>query len=241
MSRRKAVLGIAVLCVAAFSAISAASASAGVTAFTCVKSGSVFNNPHCVPGGSGPFEYSHASFANGTTTHLIVAATGPQVLKSSLAGVEVETETSEVDAVTSGSTIENKLTGGVMHVGGTLELTYTNVVVKKPSACHVVGNMVTTKPLTFHDSGTGTNVKLEPAAGAVFAEIELAGCSIAATYPVEGTVEATTSGSTLSTSPATEALTIGGEEMTLTGTLTTSSTDTSIPTVTNPLALTSGV
>ncbi len=245
MSRRKAILGIAVLCVAAFGAISAAGASAaGTTAYTCVKgTPAEFSNADC-SSALGTKEWRHESFAVATNTHLLVAAATNQVFETELAAVEFEFEATAVEAVTANSKIENTEEAGVMHAGGLVRLKYSGVVVHEPAGCEVedptsgVKGVVTTETLTFK-SNAAREIEFSPPANGIYAEIKIVNCIIfAGTYSVKGTWAATTSGATWSYGPATENLTMGGEELSLTGTVTVSGTDTAKPTVTNPLALT---
>ena len=184
MTGRRAVIGLTVLCALAFSAFSAASASAaGTTAYTCVDGGTGglgtrFSDPDCENAETGG-TYGHVAFASETTTDLQVVQTTNQVLKGTLAGVEVELEATGVTAK-EGSYVENTDHGTEpMDVSGEVTLEYTGVTVKKPllsPACAVEGGKVTTNPLKF-TSVTGTTpkttgIKFEPKEGTTFGNTE---------------------------------------------------------------------
>ncbi len=257
MKRGRTLIGLTVLCALAFSAISAASASAkGTTAFTCVPGGGGANtNAHCDPGSSGTS--GHVSFAAGTKTHLHISAVGEQVLKGTLAGVAVELASSEVEAETSPNTsyIENNNTSP-MDVTGTLVLHYKNVEIKASAAlkarCTIENMEVTTTPLSI-TSSTGetkktTGITFKPQSGA-FAHIKFVTnpnpheeklCPLAGTEAtVEGSVTGNTSGATLTVDPESSSLTLGGNAATLQGTVTVAATDPGIANDTpKPISLT---
>jgi hypothetical protein len=111
---------------------------------------------------------------------------------------------------------------------------------------------VTTNPLNFKSSigetKKTTGIVFEPQSGKVFAKLTFVTnpnfhnekvCPVAgAEFGVEGSWTMNTSGATWSTSPETTSLTLGGNPLTLEGTVTISGVDPAEPKVTNALTLT---
>lgn len=232
MTAHRSIVGLTVLCALVFSAFAAANASAaGTTVFTCVKgTPAEFGNADCTST-AGTKEWRHVEVAAGTSTPIQTKAVNTQVLTGTLGGfevkltatgVEVNTETGNVN------TVKNNA-GPPMTFSGETRLTYTGVTVDKPAGCKVAGGMITTEQLKFNsiNKGTGkkeTGVNFEPTAGATatFAKVPLSECSapsLDGTYPVKGSVVGytTSPGAILAFSNESESLTLGGNPAVLTG------------------------
>lgn len=236
MIRRKAVIGLSVLCALAFCAVAAASASAkGTTVFTCSKSATTksFHDAHCTET-SGTLEYGHIAVPAGESTELKVEGTTSQVLKGSISGVSVELSatTVELKPETMGTIVNTDHGTEPMDFSGKGTFTYTGVKVLKPSGkgCVVKEEMVSTEPLTFTsivgEGATKTGVEFTPAAGKgqPFAEITIEKCSTTSlngTFSLKGSLVGTPHGATLNfTEASTAGLTIGGNAATLNGSTT---------------------
>jgi len=243
MSRRKSVIGIAVLFALVVSAFAASSASAEDRAYTCepVASGShqfASGDAHCVTPSAGTgagFNHklitetiditgSNANTASGTT------AAEASILKGTLSGLETELKCTTVK---NGEVETNSLTNGTTSVSGQGVIVYSGCVVEKPAGrgCKVTNGTVTTKLLSATTVGqTGTNLKFTPKTGTEFAGVSLEGClnnkPPTAVYPVSGSLVASTSGATTTTTEAgitsQGTLTFGGNAAGLGGAITIS-------------------
>ncbi len=215
--KRRATIGLCMLCALAFSAFAAQSASAvfsGTTAFTCKEKpepgGAGFSKAHCkeadkVASGA---KYEHVPIANDTTTDLRGSNAGtageeavPTTLRSTNSGVELELKATTVSGTGS---MHNHLTGEEHIATGTGVITYSGVTVTKPAGkgCKVFTDklpgkekgtegVVDTRELKASTAGQGMGLKFEPAEGTVFASFIIEGCSVSAfnkTYEVTGSV-----------------------------------------------------
>ncbi|HET7444456.1 MAG TPA: hypothetical protein VFJ57_07340 [Solirubrobacterales bacterium] len=209
MIGRKSVIGIAVLCALAPSAFAAASASAEQRAVTCAPEGSGFSDAHCTTAGS-PGTFSHVNIPNGEATAITggnektasnTTAASVAKLKGALSGVETEVQCTTVGG-------SGELTNTATSVSGSGTIEYTGCTVTKPAGkgCVVKGGAVTTEKLAATTVGqAANNVKFTPAGETNFAVIPIEGCSIAAlnnNFPVTGSLVATATGATLSTTHA---------------------------------------
>ncbi len=243
MIRRRAVIGLLLLCALVFCAFGASSASAakGTTAFECVK------------GVGGEFKYSDADCdqtnASGEFGHVaipekkVMEGVGKLVsanykLNTTLLTLAVEVTCTSV--VTGISSFEN-LPGPPMRAVGALETSYSTCTVNKPAKC-VVKTPITVNAkgstLVISEAPEAMGVLLEPAEGN-FTELifqnksEGEKCGIAnggKPYPVKGSIISTGMSANMTGAiqrfKAAEAsmqkLTIGGEPATLEGETTVS-------------------
>jgi hypothetical protein len=239
MSRRKSVIGIAVLFALVVSAFAASSASAEDRAYNCeqVLSGThgfAENDGHCVTPSVGTGKGFIHVLTSGTTTIVgtnaktasSTTAAAKSILRGTLSGLETELECTTVGG--SGS-----LTNAATSVSGTGTIEYSGCVVLKPAGrgCKVTNGKVTTNSLSATTVGqTGTNLKFAPASGTEFAGVSLESClnnkPPTAVYPVSGSLVASTSGATTTTTEAgitaQGTLTFGGNPSGLEGALTIS-------------------
>ena len=191
MGRRGAILGLALLCALALSAISASGALAGATGFTCVEgSGGANTNGDCEPGSTGKFG------------HLEIVAETPATLTLNKLVNPVITlrrpnETTLELAVTGfecvGCTAENVSVGGVMEAKGGGKLQFTGVTVPGFPACTVVGSatgVITTQPLQFKTTSP-TEVTFEPVTAVLMMEFSITGesCIYAHSYVIDGKIK----------------------------------------------------
>jgi hypothetical protein len=243
MKRRRAVIGLTMLCAIAMSALLASGASAatsGTTAFTC-KSGfgaaGKFTDAHCLNAGAGDFKHvgikaAEVTEITGTSAKTASSTTldQPSVLEGTLSGIITAIECKKVNGT---GTMENVLEGEVHFAKGGGVLNYTECAVTKPAGreCKVKGNAVTTNTLTATTKGAGDLLEfIGEGAGKSFAPIVIENCKENKppnlTYPVTGTVKIPPSGATLSSTIAeTKAqgtLIFGGGPSGLSGSLTLS-------------------
>jgi hypothetical protein len=226
------IIGVAVLCALALSAIAASGASAGTTAFTCVeteKGKGEFVNEHCSATSPGEKNWKHVPITESTGLTLNTIGTPPK-LTGKLFGVEVELTSTGTKCVN--CMAENKEVGGVMEVTGTGgQITFEKVkVVGMETKCVVVdaaepaeSEAVITKPLKFTTTSS-SGATLEPETGTLFAEFEIKArtgqtCNVQGLVKVTGTAPATLSGSTLTVKieKKSELLKANGEKASLTG------------------------
>lgn len=211
MIGRKSVIGLAVLCALVFSAIAATSAFAAPgRAYTCTESAAVkeFTDAHCTTKGS-PATRGHTLITEANTKITLTnektlegtTASSTAKLKGKLAGVATEVQCTKVHGT---GTMTNEAT----FVTGGGEIVYTGCSVTLPAGrnCKVTGETVKTKPLVGTTSGLPNNneLKFEMGAGETkFAEVPIENCTNnsppTANYPVTGSLIATTSGATTST------------------------------------------
>jgi hypothetical protein len=243
MSRRKSVIGIAVLVVLVLSAFAAASASAEDRAYTCapITSGAhqfAENDAHCVTPSTGTgkgFVHTLIVAPKSATTSVTVTndksasgttAKSKAILRGTLSGLETEVECETVSG-------EGTLWNEASWTEATGTLTYKGCKVLKPAGrnCKVTGETITTHSLAATSkSQTGTNLRFSPAAGTEFAGLSIFNCTAekppAVVYPVSGSLVASTSGATTSTTEAgvtaQATLTFGGNPSGIEGSLTIS-------------------
>ena len=225
MSRRMTIIGLAALCALALSAISAAGASAGVTATTCLSGasdggGSTTTNVNCETGSTGTFGMK--TFTGSTPLGLNTIT--PPVLTGKLFGATVELKATGVNCV--GCKGENKEVGGVMEVvgsGGSLEFVGVKVAGAE-SKCTVVGSAtekITTKALKFTTTSLA-GATLEPVTETLLAQFNITGseCTVAGNnIKVTGKAAATLNGAklTVNVTKASEELKLEGEKASMTG------------------------
>jgi hypothetical protein len=224
MTGRRTVLGLALLCALAFSALAAQSANAatlGTTVYTCKKNpvsgtlvGEKFKAAHCKEADTSPTgEWRHVEVPANTTTELIGTTENtegvatPSKLESVQAGVVEQLESKlahilpELGGVKSWITNAVDPVTGEHYYHGELWVRYTEVSVTKPAGkgCKVKTGEVTTRKLKFTTKGQEMAVKFEPSEGEVFAEFEIEGCTVAALnglYQAKGSIKAEVDGTT---------------------------------------------
>jgi hypothetical protein len=121
MTRRRAVVGLAVLCALCISAFSAASASAkGTTAVECSKSATTkdFEDEHCDKGVTSGGVWGHIAFPNGTAVNVtavndLTGTASNFKLMGKIAAVAIEIECTKVSAK---GTVTNKEAAGAMSI-----------------------------------------------------------------------------------------------------------------------------
>jgi hypothetical protein len=237
MSDRRYVVGLAALAILIFSAIGASTASAEQVAYECSSSAAskTFSDAHCVSSGGSSFGHvkiegtTEVSGTNAkTASETTAAAVGK--LKSSLAGVETEIQ------CTTDKLISAKLTVTLVHITLDIRIGKSGCTVTKPAGkgCTVSGGSIETKELQATTMGQAAgNIKITPAEGTEFASIKIEKCSVEAlnnTFPVTGSLVATATGATVSTTHAgitsQGTLKFGGVKAGLEGSLTITRTST---------------
>jgi cell division septation protein DedD len=237
----KRIAGVAVLCVlaaVALSAVGMATASAAQRADVCVDVElGLFKDAHCTTGvARGTYEKQN-KITNGVATPITgtnektaseTSAAAPSKLNGTLAGVETEVACSSVSGTGS-------LTNSATSVSGTGTITYSGCAVTKPSGqgCAVTGGTITTETLAATTESLSTNeVKFKPNSGTKFASVPISGCSTTSlnnTFPVTGSLIATATGATLTTTKVgiegQNTLKFGGNKAGLDGALTISDSE----------------
>jgi hypothetical protein len=190
------IIGLAALCTLALSAISASGASAGATAFTCVKGGAEgtnkFSEEDCSTVSNPSGAWGHKAIEVGKTTVLSLTSLTNPTLEGKLFGANVTLEATSVEC--EGCSAENHLEGGVMEVRGPAEkmtggkLRFSGVKVVGLPECTVfdprpipVEKQITTEALKFTTTVAG-EARLEPVTGTTLAVFNITG----ATCPVAG-------------------------------------------------------
>lgn len=196
MTGRKAIVGLCLLCALAFSAIaaqSAAAASKGTTAFTCVKNAAPedLRGEHCLTTGVAAKEYGHVAIKENTTTEITgtnsktkaeTTASTPGAFHVTISGIEAEitaTTVSGKGSMTNAKEGPGQGVEGEHYVHGTGTLTFSGLEMPKPTGgggvptCKVNVTELTTKELKATTTGQGDNLKFEPASGTTFAEFEV--------------------------------------------------------------------
>lgn len=231
MIGRRSVVALAVLCALVLSAVSVASASA-TEAVECSSSASKIDKfgAHClaVPAGKtanfghlGLSAGSHEFTATNANTASETTAGAVSLLAGVISGVAVEIQCTGVSG-----------TGSLENAGsqtkGTGVLTYAGCTILKPAGrgCVVHGGSITTNSLAAESEGA-SSLKFKPASGETFVSITWEKCTVSAlnnTYPVTGTMKATVTGATTTSTEAgvTEQNTLkfGGSKAALAGALT---------------------
>jgi hypothetical protein len=139
MTRRKAVVGLAVLCALCLSAFAASSASAGTTAAECSSSAPVkdFEDAHCDRAVSSGGSFGHIAFTNGTPVSVtavndLTGTSSPFKLSGKLAGNITHIQCTTVSGT---GTVENKLVGTEMRAEfGASTTSFSNCSVLDPPA-----------------------------------------------------------------------------------------------------------
>ncbi len=241
MNRRFTIIGVAVLCALALSAIAATGASAGTTAFTCVNEGpfvgaNKFTEEHCKTVNNTTGTWGHRTVAAGETTVITLTSLTNPKLEGKLFGANVTLEATGVECIECSFENREVEIAGVktMEVVGPAagdaagHLTFTGVkVVGLEEKCEVVGTKaedISTMPLKFTTT-VSTGATLEPATGTILAEFGIKAktgkeCSVAGSgFKVTGSSKATLSGATLNVNVTKESgeLKLEGEKAALKG------------------------
>ncbi|HUB98600.1 MAG TPA: hypothetical protein VMS11_02130 [Solirubrobacterales bacterium] len=216
----RAVTGLCMICIVAFSAIGAQSASAvtkGTTAYTCkvpgvgdTPVGASFSDAHCtVAGGS----TRHVEIPANTTTHTTVGnentqngttESTPFSLKATVATIPIKITATGV-TTTNGAWLENKTEGAEHYAFGKGKVLFTGVVVHEPANCTVVQGArvdeIETEELEGTTKGQGDFVKFAPVTGNVIAEFEIVNsggtCAAAQKVKIIGSVKGKPNGATI--------------------------------------------
>ena len=259
MTGRRSIVGLAALSALAICAFMAQSASAAfapttnTTAFTCALEGGKedYADAHCDENvGAENGEYGHVAIASGEPTDITITnentasnttASTPAILHSTLAGVSVTLEATEVHGE---GYIENEGSGSERQVTGHATVKYTNIHVSGIPNCEVAKVTVEAKFEGVKQGGE-MGLKFSPTEGTTFAEIPFSGEGCAfkgVTFNVKGSAigtsgngaEANGSGATTVFEPGNgmESLTLGGGPATFESTVTTEMKEG------NPIALT---
>ncbi len=234
MNRRRTVIGLLLLCTLAFTALSAPSAQAGTTVFTCVKDAGAkeFKNEHCGGPGNDGKSYGHVEIglnkateveANNEKTGNETKETTNTVLAGVVAGVKTEIVCSKVKGF---DTVENKTIElpdkektKVMVVIGTVKTEYNSCTVAKPLNCTVKQPIETNAAMESFANGEEMGFEFTPPEGKALTEVTFEGgkCVLTgAPIPVKGSVKASVVGATV-TFEGKGSLTFGGGPATLTG------------------------
>lgn len=145
-------------------------------------------------------------------------------LRGAVSRIETEVQCTIVEGL-------GKATNAAASVSGTGTLEYSGCTVTKPAGkgCVVSGGRVNTKKLAATTVGQAANtVRFTPFEGTEFASIKIESCSVGVlnnTFPVTGSLVATATGATLSTThtgvTAQNTLEFGGVKAGLEGAITT--------------------
>lgn len=198
MIKRGAILALCALCALALSAVAASSASAatkGTTGFTCVEEAGGFTDAHCKSAGSGNFK--HVAIPENTPTDSIVSndttkgEKAVERLKATVAGTALELTAKLVEGTAVGENKKDPVSGE--HYSEAEAKTVFKEVTENLVGCEVVGipggvETIETKALKATTKSQGDTGKISPKEGTVFAEFQLKGCVIAATYKVVGSL-----------------------------------------------------
>jgi hypothetical protein len=178
MKRRKAIVGLSVLCALCLSAFAASGASAaGTTAGECTSSATTkdFEDAHCdrskTPGTFGHVLFPVNTVTNVTAVNDLTGTGSPFILAGKIAGVVIHIDCNTVSGT---GTVTNKLSGATMIVEfGQSTTNFTNCSVTTPVAavpCSVaVAQTVAneTDPMNLTRGVTTTDVTGEPLASPV--------------------------------------------------------------------------
>ncbi len=184
MSRLATILGFAALCVLALSAITASSAVAGTTAFTCVTGGAAgpnkFSDADCATVDNTAGTFGHEAIAVGASTTLTLTPKVNSLLTATLFGLKFELEA--VGFECEGCAAENAVVGGVMEwKGGGVKLRLNAATVVSQAGCTVTGSakgVITTEKLKFTTTVPG-EVTFEPEVGNTVAIFSITGATCA--------------------------------------------------------------
>lgn len=242
MNRRKPAIGIAVLFVLVLSAVSAASASASETLYTCVQveGGVTMFGPHCLSVSTGDItRYKHVEWSQSTTTFVATNANTAEstkasrssFLKSTLLGINTEVACTAVEGSGTISNKEEIFEKEIEMFGhATGKLTFSGCVVNLPAGkgCKVKGGAITTEEITVRTRSVGLEAEVKPAkVEGKFATITIEGCSTEAlnnSFPVTGSFKVQMNGATLTSTHAEvttqNTLKIGGQKAGLDGAVT---------------------
>jgi hypothetical protein len=210
MIKRRAVIGLFLLCALFLCAVTAQSASAGQTAWTCVKGqGKLdFEDVHCdkTAPTPGTGTWGHVEItenmktevtANNEKTATETTAFTPTVLKGTIGAIKAELSCSTIHAT---GTFTNVTEGGVMkNVGEKIVIKNSGCTVLQPAKCTVKEFSLKGTSTTVEGLGAGKNemgLELKPEAGKPFTEFFFSGseCAIKGegkSVPLTGTLIAT--------------------------------------------------
>jgi hypothetical protein len=221
MTLRRSIMGLTVLCALVFSAFCAASASAGVTSFTCSEAATVkdFAGADCFPSEPGT-KFGHVEWAG--TTPIKGEGKETAVLAGSISGVKVKIQCTGSSAT--GSTT-NVAGPPMSNTGKEVVISYTGCTVSEPAGkgCLVKGGAITTNKLATVSVESPLGVKFSPESATNFVEITVEKCSVTAlngTFPVAGTITPAAKGAHLTTTTSSTGLTFAGNAATLVSTTT---------------------
>lgn len=214
MNGRRSVIGLAMLCVLALSALATAHASAGGRANLCVEGGNkdyAEADKHCVFNvgkGNGvrgheliPRATRRAILATNANTAAGTIAAQLFKVKGKISGIATEIQCTTVNG-------EGELENSETFASGTGTIESSGCTVTLPAGRECkVGNsgVITSKPLAMTTAGLGANeLKVEMGTGQTeLASIRIEGCKNnappTANYPLAGSLIATTSGGTATT------------------------------------------
>ena len=209
MKRRKAVIGLSILCALALGAFVASGASAQEV-FTCAKNGGKKDfgagDTHCSKGhvAEGTGEYGHVAFTGKTATSVVNE--GNFKLKSKVAGLEIVFQATSIEG-------NGKIENVAKNISAIGFLIFKNVTVTVPakSGCEVesipatVGEVATkevihSKELATVNMGLTNEIGFQPSEGKTLAEYTVKKCTnneFNGTYELEGAFRGLTSGSTI--------------------------------------------
>jgi hypothetical protein len=222
MLRRKATVGVALLCALVFCAVSASSASAvaGTTAFTCVKEKTLngFKDAHCKEkvevGATG--EFGHKEIAENTTTKTHITnektdatTTGSTVnlLHAEPFGIKTTVECSKLLGHIDVTNVKDKVTGEHSVTGAKGTLHYTGCKVKEPAGCVIPKETILVEGLTATTSKQAENtIQFKPEVGENFVTFSFEKCNnflFNGAHSVTGSVRGKINGATVEFSSAT--------------------------------------
>jgi hypothetical protein len=217
MNRRRALVGLMMMCTLALCAFAAPEAQAlqGTTIFTCesVKTGAEFSDEHCANKNGSGAGWKHAAIPENTltATEATNAKTKNETKESTNAVMKVASggETLEISCVQSKGegALENRVVGGQMIVSGTVTINNSECTVKPAATECVVQKKAYVAEATVKSKVAGTAPNEEmyweyagAKKGGVFAEFTLEACKNIfqnGIYKVEGTGRATPHGATV--------------------------------------------
>jgi hypothetical protein len=236
MTGRKAILGLSLLCALAFSAFAAQSASAGTTAFTCVKGqgGAGFSDEHCTKAVQTGAAFEHVAIAENKETKYEASnektaeetkKSTPATFKFTFGGVEVHIVCTGLSAT---GAMENKTILKTMYVFFNVStFSLSGCKVEKPINCVVETITLTAAEGTTNgveeEKGEEPAIEFKPGESSSFGEIAFTGekCALKGLgAKVNGTLVGTANGATVQFTAAHNTLSIGGKAATFTGAVT---------------------
>jgi hypothetical protein len=231
MSRRRAIVGVAVLCAFAACAFAVPSAFAqGTTAFTCKQGAGLldFTDEHCTSGAvPGTGKWGHQEIAAGKATEF--TATNEKTTEgtkgSSEATVSATIKATKVHITCSLTHWEGTLTneiGPPMKTNITnLKTTVSGCTIKEPATeCTVAKKEIKFEPLIGTSQVETMSLQFTPKEGTTLAVITIEGCTLAGSYKLTGTLGGTPEGATVSMTEASSKIELAGSKAVLTNKVT---------------------